>query len=49
MTYYSKRTKYGFVEVRDSGVTGWYALYIDGELKKQSADFSYIKGEYDRY
>lgn len=45
----SKRTSYGLVEVRESSITGWYALYINGELKEQSADLEYILRQYDRY
>jgi hypothetical protein len=45
----SKRTSYGLVEIKDSGVTGWYALYIDGDLKEQSADLSYIQRQYEKY
>ena len=49
MTLRSKRTSYGLIEIRDSSILGWYALYINGELKKQSADLSYIQQQYDRY
>lgn len=49
MTLKAKRTSYGLIEVRESGVLGWYALYINGELKEQSADLSYIMRQYDRY
>ncbi len=45
----SKRTSYGLVEIRESGVLGWYALYINGDLKAQSADLSFIQREYDKY
>ncbi len=45
----SKRTSYGLIEVRESGVLGWYALYINGELKEQSADKDYILKQYDKY
>lgn len=48
MTYKSKRTSYGIAEVRDSGVSGWYALYVNGELKEQSANLSYILSAFDR-
>ena len=49
MVIKSKRTSYGLIEVRESGVLGWYALYINGELKAQSADKGFILREYDRY
>lgn len=45
----SKRTRYGLIEVRDSSMAGWYALYINGELKQQSQSLDYILREYDRY
>ncbi len=45
----SKRTGYGLIEVREASTAGWYALYINGELKKQSADLNYILSEYDKY
>ena len=49
MTLKSKRTGYGLIEIRDSSILGWYALYINGELKEQSADLNYIQQQYDRY
>ncbi len=49
MVLKSKRTGYGLIEIRDSSISGWYALYINGELKEQSADLSYIQRQYDRY
>lgn len=49
MVYMSKRTGYGLVEVRDASTAGWYALYINGSLKEQSPDYSYIVSEYNRY
>jgi len=49
MTLKSKRTGYGLVEIRNSSIAGWYALYINGELKEQSADLNYIQSQYDRY
>ncbi len=45
----SKRTGYGLIEVRDSSILGWYALYINGVLKEQSASLDYILGRYERY
>lgn len=45
----SKRTSYGIIEIRESTVTGWYALYINGSLKEQSADLGFIMREYDKY
>ena len=48
MTLKSKKTGYGYVEIRTvSG--GWYGLYINNDLKKQSTDLSFIEREYDRY
>ena len=44
----SKHTSYGLIEVREACIAGWYALYVNGELKKQSPDLDYILGEYDR-
>ncbi len=38
----SKRTGYGLIEIRDSSILGWYALYIDGVLKEQSAALDHI-------
>ena len=49
MVLKSKRTGYGLIEIRDSSISGWYALYINGELKEQSADLSYIQRQDDRY
>lgn len=49
MVLKSKRTGYGLIEIRNSSVSGWYALYINGELKEQSADLGYIQRQYDRY
>jgi len=49
MTLKSKRTGYGLIEIRDSSISGWYALYINGELKEQSADLNYIQSQYDKY
>lgn len=48
MTYKSKRTSYGLAEVRDSDVSGWYGLYVNGELKEQSSELSYILSAFDR-
>ena len=48
MTLKSKRTRYGYIEIRL--LTGcWYGLYIDGELKEQSVSLSFIEKEFDRY
>ena len=49
MTLKSKRTGYGLIEIRDSSIAGWYALYINGDLKEQSADLDYIQRQYDKY
>jgi hypothetical protein len=49
MTLKSKRSSYGLVEIRDSSIAGWYALYINDSLKEQSADLSYIQRQYDKY
>ena len=49
MTLKSKRTSYGLIEIRDSSIAGWFALFINGELKEQSADLNYIQSQYDRY
>lgn len=49
MVLKSKRTGYGLIEIRTSSVSGWYALYINGEMKEQSADLGYIQSQYDRY
>ncbi len=39
---------YGYVEIRSvSG--GWFGLYINSDLKEQSASLSYIEQQYDRY
>ena len=48
-TLKSKRTSYGLIEIRDSSILGWYALYINGELKEQSADLGYIQRQFDKY
>lgn len=47
MTLKSKHTANGLIEVRESG-GGWYALYVNGSLKAQSADLNYIMREFDR-
>ena len=49
MTLKSKRTSYGLIEIRDASTAGWFALYINGELKEQSADLNYIQNQYDKY
>jgi len=49
MVYMSKKTSIGYIEIRDSGVTGWYALYINGSLSKQSASYDAIVSEYNKY
>ena len=48
MVLKSKRSSYGLVEIRETA-SGWYALYIDGDLKEQSPDLSYIQGRYESY
>ena len=47
MTLKSKHTANGLIEVRESG-GGWYALYVNGSLKVQSADLNYIMREFDK-
>ncbi len=47
-TLKGKTTSYGLVEVRQES-SGWYSLYVNGQLKEQSADLNYILREYDRY
>ena len=47
-TLKGKTTSFGLIEVRQES-NGWYALYINGQLKTQSADLNYILQEYDRY
>lgn len=49
MVLKSKRTSVGLIEIRDSGVLGWYALYVNGSLVEQSADLDHIQRQYDRY
>jgi hypothetical protein len=51
MTLKSKRSSigYGLIEIRESSILGWYALYINNELKEQSADLNYIQRQYDKY
>lgn len=44
----SKRTSNGLIEVREASTAGWYALYVNGQLKEQSASLDYILREYDR-
>ena len=50
MTLKSKRSSmgYGYIEIRELG-GGWYGLYINGDLKEQSASLSYIQQQYDKY
>lgn len=43
MTLKSKRTSIGLVEIRDSDVLGWCALYVNGSLVEQSADLGHIQ------
>ncbi len=43
----SKSTSNGLIELRQ-GSDGWYQLYVNGSLKEQSPDLSYIMNEYDR-
>ena len=45
----SKRTGYGLVEIRDVSTAGWVGLYINGDLKEQSADLNYIQNQYEKY
>ena len=45
----SKKTSNGLIEICESGVLGWYVLYINGKIKEHSADLSFIQREYDRY
>jgi len=49
MVYESKNSSYGYVEIRDASTPGWYALYINGSLKEQSADYSHILYVYNKY
>ena len=49
MVIQSKRTGFGMVEIREASISGWYALYINGEMKEQSSDLRYIQGLYDQY
>jgi len=49
MTLKSKRTNYGYIEIREASTAGWYALYINGDLKEQSANLSYIESQYAKY
>lgn len=49
MVIKSKRTSLGYIEVRESGVLGWYALFVNGQLKEQSADLNYILRQFDKY
>ena len=49
MTLKSKRTSYGYIEIREASTAGCYALYINGELKEQSASLSYIESQYSKY
>jgi hypothetical protein len=39
---------YGFIEIKQLS-SGWYALYINNQLKEQSADLSYIQRQYGKY
>lgn len=47
MTLKSKHTANGLIEIRECG-GGWYALYVNGSFKEQSADLNYIMREFDR-
>ena len=44
----SKVTSCGYVEIRRHS-DGWYGLWIDGDLKEQSASLSFIEREYAKY
>ena len=44
----SKHSIYGHIEIRKMS-SGWYGLYINGELKEQSADLGFIRREYDKW
>jgi len=46
----SKHLSYGLVEIVDNGgmASQRYSLLINGSIRKQSSDWSYIKGEYDK-
>lgn len=44
-----KQTNYGIIEIRDSSIAGWFALYINGEFKEQSADYDYILRIFESY
>ena len=49
MAIASKRTRNGFIEIRNASTAGWYALYVNGQLVSQSADLNYIKAQYRMY
>ncbi|MBO4788725.1 MAG: hypothetical protein J5531_07455 [Lachnospiraceae bacterium] len=43
-----KSTSYGLVEVRQLS-SGWYGLYVNDVLKKQSTDLDFIVSEFEKY
>ena len=43
-----KSTSIGYVEIRLQS-DGWYGLYVNGQLKEQSADLHYIESQYAKY
>ena len=46
MALKSKNTSVGFVEIRQHSDT-WYGLYVNGSLRQQSPDLSFILKEYN--
>lgn len=49
MTYDRKTTSIGTIEICDSGVTGWYALVVNGKIVEQSPDYNHIKSLFNNY
>ena len=48
----SKETEgWGHVEIRKTydTYTTWYTIYVNGDKREASPDYSYIEREYDRY
>jgi hypothetical protein len=45
----SKSAKCGYVEIQEGPHGGWHQILVNGVIKEQSADWSYIKDKYDRY
>ena len=40
--------KFGWVKIEE-GPGSWWTLYVNGDIKAQSADHGYIKKQYDDY